>query len=162
MKDHIHIPVLLLESVESLDLSDGEIVVDCTVNRASHSEEFAKKVGKSGKVIIFDLDKKALEFSVSRLKKLPNPPEIISIHSNYRNLKQELKKNKIEKVDKVFADLGLSSEELELSGRGFSFQKDEPLIMTFQSEVDKNTLTAKDLLHNLNKDELAGIFKNYC
>jgi 16S rRNA (cytosine1402-N4)-methyltransferase len=64
-------------------------------------------------------------------------------------------------VDRIFADLGLSSQELEISGRGFSFQKNEPLKMTFQSEVDENTFTAEDLINNLSVANLEKIFKVY-
>jgi 16S rRNA (cytosine1402-N4)-methyltransferase len=76
-------------------------------------------------------------------------------------LKAELAKRGINKVDRIFADLGLSSQELEVSGRGFSFQKDEPLYMTFQSEVDDNTFTALDLLNNLSVANLEKIFQVY-
>lgn len=157
----IHIPVLLNESIESLALSAGEVVVDCTVNRGGHAEKIAEAIGKSGTLIIFDLDKNALAFAKDRLEKIKNCPKIIAIHSNYRFLKEKLLENGITEVDRIFADLGLSSEELEISGRGFSFMRDEPLLMTLQSEVDENTLTARDLLKNLNAKQLEGIFKNY-
>ncbi len=163
MKDinEIHYSVLKNESVSSLNLNPGEVVVDATVNRAGHAIEIAKKIGSNGTLIIFDLDKNALFFSKKKLESLENSPKIIAIHSNYRFLKNKLLENKIEKVDKIFADLGLSSQELEISGRGFSFQKDEPLYMTFQSEVNDETFTAKDLLNNLSAENLTKIFEAY-
>ena len=161
--DHnkLHIPVLLHESIDSLQLTRGDIVVDCTVNRGGHAEKIAQLIGETGTLIIFDLDKQALDFSTARLQNLPNAPKIIPIHSNYRTIKAQLAERGIEQVDAIFADLGLSSQELDVSGRGFSFQRNEPLHMTFQSEVNQDTFTAKDLLNNLSADLIANIFRAY-
>ena len=149
------------ESIQSLNLKENQIVVDCTVNRGGHAIEIAKAIGRDGTLIIFDLDLQALEHSKKMLESLENGPKIIPIHSNYRNIKVELQKLGIESVDRIFADLGLSSQELDESGRGFTFQKDEPLYMTFQSEVNDKTFTAKDLLNNLEQKSLQDIFENY-
>lgn len=161
--DELHYSVLKQESLDSLNLSKGLIVVDATVNRAGHALEIAKKIGPSGTLIIIDLDKDALEYSKKKLENLPNHPKIIAIHSNYRHLKQKIQEYipEINKVDRIFADLGLSSQELEISGRGFSFQKDEPLYMTYQSVIDKDTFTAIDLVNNLSVANLEKIFKVY-
>jgi 16S rRNA (cytosine1402-N4)-methyltransferase len=173
-----HIPILLSESVDSLEINPNDIVIDVTVNRAGHSKEFAKHLNQNGSLICFDLDKIALKEAEENLKKpeqttpsnLPDLPPLLSegefptlhfIHSNFRNIKSELEKISINKVDKIFADLGLSSQELDISGRGFTFQKDEPLYMTLQSEVNENTLTAKDLLQTLNVQQLTDIFRTY-
>lgn len=157
----IHYSVLKEESLNSLKLSEGLVVVDATVNRAGHAAEIAKQIGKEGTLVIFDLDLDALEYSKNLLEKIENGPKIIPIHSNYRNIKTQLELNGIKKVDRIFADLGLSSQELEISGRGFSFQKDEPLYMTFNSEVSKSTFTAIDLINNLSVANLEKIFKVY-
>jgi 16S rRNA (cytosine1402-N4)-methyltransferase len=136
-------------------------VVDATVNRAGHAQEIAKQIGKTGTLIIFDLDLDALNYSKKLLESIPNGPKIIAIHSNYRNLKPKLHENGINSVDRIFADLGLSSQELEVSGRGFSFMRDEPLHMTFNSVVDKDTFTASDLINNLPVASLEKIFQVY-
>lgn len=161
--DHnkLHIPVLLHESIDSLQLTRGDIVVDCTVNRGGHAEKITQLIGETGTLIIFDLDKQALDFSTASLQNLPNAPKIIPIHANYRTIKAQLAERGLEQVDAIFADLGLSSQELDVSGRGFSFQRNEPLHMTFQSEVNQDTFTAKDLLNNLPADLLANIFRAY-
>jgi 16S rRNA (cytosine1402-N4)-methyltransferase len=159
--DNLHKPVLLQESIDSLQLSVGMTVVDCTVNRAGHAELIAKAIGKEGRLIIFDLDKEALGFSTKKLTSLGDAPEIIPIHANYREIAERLSALGIGQVNAIFADLGLSSQEIEISGRGFTFQKDEPLLMTLQSEVTDDTLTAKDLLQNLSIEQLTNIFKNY-
>ncbi len=157
----LHYSVLKSESISSLSLKKGLTVVDATVNRAGHATEIAKLIGKTGTLVINDLDKDALLYSKEKLEKLKNAPKIVPIHSNYRNIKSELEKVGITSVDRIFADLGLSSQELEVSGRGFSFQKDEPLYMTFQSQVDENTFTAVDLINNLSISNLEQIFKVY-
>lgn len=159
MKDPntIHYSVLKEESIDSLELLPGQTVIDATVNRGGHAEGIAKRIGKTGILYIFDLDMDALKYSEARLNALPNHPKIIPVHSNYRHVKEYVKS----KVDRIFADLGLSSQELEVSGRGFSFQKDEPLYMTFQSEVSKDTFTAIDLVNNLSVANLEKIFQVY-
>lgn len=159
--DNLHYSVMKEESLCSLKLTPGLTVVDATVNRAGHAEVIAKQIGETGTLVIVDLDKKALTFSKTLLESIPNHPRIIAIHSNYRFLKENLLANGITSVDRIFADLGLSSQELEISGRGFSFQKDEPLYMTFQSEVDKNTFTGIDLINNLSVSSLEKIFQVY-
>lgn len=157
----LHFSVMLPESIQSLNLQKGDIVVDCTVNRAGHATEIAKAIGPEGTLIMFDLDTQALKEAKIKLEKLKNLPKLYFIHSNYRNIKIELEKIGVTQVDKIFADLGLSSQELEISGRGFTFQKDEPLYMTFNSDVDRNTFTAIDLLQNLSAANLEKIFQVY-
>lgn len=153
---------MLKESIESLDLKPGLTVVDCTVNRAGHAVEIAKAIGPRGTLVMFDLDRTALREAKERLEKeVSKLPKLHFIHSNYRNIKSELEKVGIVAVDRIFADLGLSSQELEISGRGFTFQKDEPLYMTFNSEVDRNTFTAADLINNLSAANLEKIFQVY-
>ncbi len=159
--DNLHYSVLKEESLSSLNLTLGLTVVDATVNRAGHATEIAKAIGKTGTLIIIDLDKEALLYSKQKLESLEGAPKIFAIHSNYRNIKNKLQEIGIEKVDRIFADFGLSSQELEISGRGFSFQKDEPLQMTFQSEINDDTFTAVDLINNLSVTNLEKIFKVY-
>ena len=156
-----HIPVLLNESLELLDIQPGETVIDCNVNRAGHSIEFAKRLGPTGTLIGIDLDVDALEEAQKNLSTLPEHPRICLIHNNFRNLEQVLEDTGVESVDKVFFDLGLSSQELDTSGRGFTFQKDEPLLMTYESKVVEETLTAKDILNLWEEETLADIIYAY-
>jgi 16S rRNA (cytosine1402-N4)-methyltransferase len=161
-ENNLHYSVMLTESIESLELKPDLSVVDCTVNRAGHAVQIAKAIGSTGTLIMFDLDRTALREAKERLEKeVPKLPKLYFIHSNYRNIKSELEKVGVSKVDRIFADLGLSSQELEISGRGFTFQKDEPLYMTFNSEVDRNTFTAADLINNLSSANLEKIFQVY-
>lgn len=153
----MHIPVLLHETIEGLAVKRGGIYVDCTVNRAGHSVEIAKLLGKEGTLIIFDLDNDALTEAKAKLQALDDCPKIIAINDNFRTLALVLTKEGIEKVDGVMADLGLSSQELDSAHRGFSFRFDEPLLMTFANEVTESTLTAQDVVNTWSEETLANI-----
>ncbi|MFO0743702.1 MAG: 16S rRNA (cytosine(1402)-N(4))-methyltransferase RsmH [Candidatus Paceibacterota bacterium] len=157
----MHIPILLKESVESLNLKAGDTVVDCTTNRAGHSLEIAKKIGKAGTLFCLDLDNQALKEAKTFLEKELSGdkiPKIFYINDNFRNLETILRGKK---VDAIMADLGVSSQEIDDSGRGFTFQKDEPLLMTLSDKVSKNTLTAKKIVNNWGEENLADIIFYY-
>lgn len=152
----MHIPVLLKETIESLRLHAGDVVVDCTTNRAGHSIEIAKVIGKSGTLICFDLDSQALQEAKEKLEAIENCPKLIFVNKNFREIKSVLQELDL-KANAIVADLGLSSQELDDSGRGFTFQKDEPLLMTFQNPVTEETLTAKDIVNSWSEETLADI-----
>ena len=156
-----HTPVLLHESIEGLLIKKGGIYVDCTTNRAGHSIEIAKKIGKKGILICIDLDQTALSDAKKKLSELKNAPEIHFVHSNFRHIQTILKKLKIEHVDGILADLGISSEELDISGRGFSFRKDEPLQMTFDSHLTEDMTTAYDILNSWSESTIADIIYGF-
>jgi 16S rRNA (cytosine1402-N4)-methyltransferase len=153
----IHKPVLLHETIEGLAIKKGGIFVDCTTNRAGHSIEIAKKIGKEGILICIDLDEEALAEAKEKLSKLKTAPTIHFIHSNFRYIKNILESLKISSVDGIIADLGISSQELDVSGRGFSFMRNEPLQMTFDSHLTEDMLTAYDIVNNWNESTIADI-----
>jgi 16S rRNA (cytosine1402-N4)-methyltransferase len=153
----MHIPVLLHETITWLRPKEGGTYVDCTVNRAGHSKEIAKIIGPKGTLIIFDLDSRALSEAKAILEKLPQAPKIIPVHANFRTLTTVLKEHAIDHIDGLIADLGLSSQELDSSGRGFTFRFDEPLLMTFNDQVDEKTLTAKDIVNTWQEESIADI-----
>ena len=160
----MHIPVLLNESIESLNLKSKDIVVDATVNRAGHSLEIAKKIGHSGTLICIDLDQDALDDAEKFLNKnlkAKDKPKIIFIKDNFRNLEKILDSLKIKSIDGLVADLGVSSQEIDDSGRGFSFQRDEPLLMTLKNPVEKGDLTAEYIVNNWQEENLADIIYYY-
>jgi 16S rRNA (cytosine1402-N4)-methyltransferase len=152
-----HIPVLLHESIENLLLKKGGTYVDCTTNRAGHSIEIAKAIGKTGTLICIDLDQDALLEAEKKLKKYKNAPTLHFVHSNFRHLKEILEKNNISRVDGVLADLGLSSEELDESGRGFSFRFNEPLQMTFDAHPTEDMTTAYDIVNFWSEETIADV-----
>ena len=152
-----HIPVLLNETLEGLTLKEGGIYVDCTTNRGGHSIKIAKAIGSKGTLICIDLDKDALQEAEENLKSVTNAPTIHFVHSNFRHLATILKELHIDHVDGVLADLGLSSQELDESKRGFSFRFDEPLLMTFDAHPTEDSLTAFDIVNTWSEETLKDI-----
>lgn len=159
----MHIPILLKESIDSLNLKEGDMVVDCTTNRGGHSLEISKRIGKNGNLICLDLDGQALKeaqvFLKSELK--DNSPNIFFVNENFRNIKKVLKDLKFEKIDGLMADLGVSSQEIDESGRGFTFQKNEPLYMTLQDKISEDALTAEKIVNTWDEENLADIIYYY-
>ncbi len=158
----VHIPVMLRETINELNLSLGLTVVDCTTNRAGHSLEIAKIIGNFGTLICIDLDNQALSEAKKNIESnisKENLPTVHYINSNFSKIEDILKSLNIQKVDRVLADLGLSSQELDVSGRGFSFMRDEPLLMTFenQDDISNETLTAKDIVNSWSEETLSDI-----
>ena len=159
----MHIPVLLKESVDSLNLKPNNIV-DATVNRAGHSLAIAKQIGKGGILVCIDLDKDALneaEKFLDKNLKAKDRPKIFFVNDNFRNLEKILEDLKIKSIDALVADLGVSSQEIDDSGRGFSFQRDEPLLMTLKNPIKKGDLTAEYIVNNWQEETLADIIYYY-
>jgi 16S rRNA (cytosine1402-N4)-methyltransferase len=157
----MHEPVLLQEVLELLHPEKGEVFLDCNLNRAGHSFEVAKLLGDKGTLIGIDLDVHALHEAQERFATLDEHPRICLMHDNFSNIDLVLEDCKVQSVDKILFDLGLSSQEIDISGRGFTFQKDEPLLMTYQSEVKEDTLTAKDILNLWEEETIADIIFAY-
>ncbi len=151
----MHYSVLLNESIEGLNIKEDGLYVDCTLGYAGHSSEILKRL-KMGKLFAFDSDSEAITYSNQKLKNINSNYEII--HSNFVNLKKELEKRNIFKVDGILFDLGVSSPQIDDSKRGFSFMKDGPLDMRMNKDCSKN---AKDVVNSYSKEELANIFFTY-
>lgn len=137
----------------------GETFVDATVNRGGHAKEIALLLGAKGHLVGIDQDESALKEAEENLKDAPC--QITLIHGNFRNISSLVKKEGIKEVDGVLMDIGLSSDQLGESGRGFSFQKDEPLLMTFKTSADEDTLTAKEIVNNWDVENIATILTAY-
>lgn len=153
----IHKPVLLKEVIENANLLEGEIFLDGTLGGGSYFKAFCQKIGASGIGIGLDQDYRAI-------KKIENENfrcQTYFINENYRYLDKVLKDLKIEKVDKIVLDLGISSDQLDNSGRGFSFQKDEPLIMSLKKDLSKDDLTALEIVNSWDEENLADIIFGY-
>jgi len=152
----IHKPVLLKEVVEFLITDTKGIYVDGTVGSGGHSEAIAEIIcQKGGRLICIDQDPDAVSFSKNRLL---SKKGIKVIKANYKDIDAVLENEGIEKVDGILLDLGMSSMQLEDSGRGFSFLRDEPLDMRMDPE---QPVKAKDLVNNLSEFELSKIIKEY-
>ncbi len=154
-----HYPVLLKEAIEFLNLQKGSKVLDATVDGGGHAEEILNKIVPDGKLIGIDQDQQLLEDLNSKFQITKFKENIILINGNFRNLDKLLEPLKINFLDAAFFDLGISSLQLQNSGRGFSFQKDEPLIMTFKSRP--GDLTAADILNKFPEEEIYRILKEY-
>src|SRR3989344_4698235 len=146
--ESVHKTVLLNETIDGLNLSEKSVVVDCTFGGGGHSREILRKFPKA-KVIALDQDKSEWD----------GEDERISFHNkNFRDLDKVLGS---EKVDGIIFDLGLSSDQLENSGRGFSFLKDEPLLMTMKKNPSEEDLTAGEIVNTWEEKNLADIIYGY-
>lgn len=154
----MHIPVLLKEFIELLSPKPGDIILDATINGGGHAEEILKTIGKKGKLIGIDQDDGVLNKLKERWKDRKN---ILLARDNFRNLDKVLASLKIEKINGALFDIGISSSQIDESGRGFSFQKDEPLLMTMKSEIETGDLTAKEIINNWSEKDLADTIWKY-
>jgi len=155
----IHKTVLLNEVIKGLEISAGDIVVDATLGGGGHTVEICRLFGDKVKVIGLDTDAGALEKAKERLEEMSCRVE--TKMSNFRDLGKVLNEMKISQVDKILADLGLSTFALEEFGRGFSFQKDEPLLMTFQTAPTEEDLTANEIVNDWAEENITQILWGY-
>lgn len=154
----MHKSVLIDEVVEGLDITSDDIVLDGTLGGGGHSAAICKRLGRSGILLGLDEDQDAIQRSHELLDDLMCQP--ILILSNFRNLDTVADQHNVSHVTKIIFDLGLSSFQLEESGRGFSFQKDEPLSMTFKKEAG-DSIQAQDLINIADEKQLKTILLNY-
>ncbi len=155
----VHETVLLKETVDGLNLKVGDIIFDGTLGGGGHSAYVAEKFGQAVKIIAVDRDIEAIKRAEKRLKDLDANYSLVL--SDYRNITQVLDEQKVEMVQGVILDLGLSSNQLEESGRGFSFRNNEPLYMTFATPAEKPTVTAKSVVNGWGENTLADIIYGY-
>jgi 16S rRNA (cytosine1402-N4)-methyltransferase len=148
-----HVPVMLSECLEGLNIQPDGVYVDVTFGGGGHSWAILQKLSEKGKLFSFDQDpdsvKNAQKFSQSNF---------FLIQSNFRNLRQQLLLHHIEKVDGILADLGVSSHQLDTAERGFSLRFEADLDMRMSP---KNTLSAQKVLETYSQKELHKIFERY-
>lgn len=151
-----HIPVMVSEVIQYLNVRPGKIYVDCTLGGGGHSGAIIDRMMPEGFLVGIDQDKDA----VNNAKKVLNAygPQIALFHDNFINIKSVLDQLNIPKVDGILADLGISFHQLAQSGRGFTFQKDEPLDMRMDNA---SVLTAGDIVNTADEKELSDIFFRY-
>ena len=154
-----HIPVLLDESIVGLSIKKGDVIVDGTLGGGGHTFEIVKRFGKDIKIIGLDLDIDAK----TRAEKIlgSTPSDFIFVNSGFQDIDKVLEDLEIKKVDKILLDLGISSFQLEIAGRGFSFLKDEPLLMTMKKEPSDTDLTARDIVNTWDEEILADIIYGF-
>ncbi|MGD9909080.1 MAG: 16S rRNA (cytosine(1402)-N(4))-methyltransferase RsmH [Candidatus Izemoplasmatales bacterium] len=149
-----HYSVLLKESIEGLNINPKGIYVDMTLGGGGHSYEIASLL-TSGRLFCFDQDSYAIEVAAERLKEFSN---ITYIHSNFEFMKSELQSRNIEAIDGIIFDLGVSSFQLDIPDRGFSYNYDYPLDMRMDQT---QSLTAREIVNNYSFQELTKILFEY-
>jgi len=151
-----HEPVLLEEVIRLLAPRDGGIYVDGTLGMGGHTAAILRASGPTGKVIALEWDQQALRIAQERLVSFGS--RVWCIRSNFADVKQALMTVGVDRVDGFLIDLGLSSYQLDASGRGFSFQQDEPLDMRMDA---RTSVTAAELVNTLSETELADVIFHY-
>ncbi len=147
--DVYHLPVLLEETIEALEIDPDGIYVDVTFGGGGHSSEILKKLDRNGRIYVFDQDLEAVQ-------NVPDDERMIFIHSNFRHLKRMLRVEGVRQIDGLLADIGVSSHQFDKSERGFSFR--------FQGDLDmrmnrNQQLTAADVIMTYSEDDLTEMFQ---
>lgn len=146
-----HIPVLLMPSVDGMNIRPDGIYADMTFGGGGHSREILSRLGDGGRLLSFDQDEDAE-------RNIVDNPHFTFVRSNFRYLKNFLRYHGIEQVDGILADLGVSSHHFDDSERGFSFRGDGPLDMRMNKRAG---ITAADVVNNYSEERLADIFYLY-
>ena len=149
-----HVPVLLNEVMECLRPQPGDVVVDCTLGYGGHAAEFLKRIGPTGRLIGLDVDGPALERARVRLQAMHF--RLSARRMNFAQVAQALKSEGFDACDVIFADLGVSSMQLDEPARGFSYKQDGPLDMRMDDRLRR---TAADLLARVAPEELAAALR---
>src|SRR3989344_1024412 len=165
----MHKPVLLHEAIKFLEPRPGEFFIDGTIDGGGHATEIFRSISPDGILLGVDWDEAMIAGKTSAKGGSPPasdfgragasggkneaPPKIVLVQGNYADLPEILKNEKLPKADGLLLDLGFSSEQLEASGRGFSFMKNEPLLMTY----DSSRKPVKEILREVNEEMLAKI-----
>ena len=152
-----HYSVLLNETIENLDIKPDGIYVDGTLGGGGHAYQVASRLGANGRLIGIDQDKDAIAAAGARLAEFGD--KITIIRSNYSNMKEELHRIGIDKVDGIVLDLGVSSFQLDTPERGFTYREpDAPLDMRMD---DRQSLTARDIVNEYSEMELFRIIRDF-
>ena len=150
----MHIPVLQKEVLQYLDPKPNENFIDCTVGGGGHALSVLEKTAPRGKILGIDADEEVIK----NLKSEKSGERTVFVCDNYANLKEIVKKNKFRPIQGILFDLGLSSWDLEKSGRGFSFKKNEPLDMRYSLQ---NKFPAEKIVNFWSKFDIEKILREY-
>ena len=151
MQQHYHIPVLLHETIEALNIQPDGIFVDCTFGGGGHSKAILERLSENGKLVAFDQDEEAR-------CNLPDDPRLIFVPHNFRHLHRFLRLHNISLVNGILADLGVSSHQFDEAERGFSTRFDAVLDMRMDQ---RQTLTAFDVVNTYSEQQLHKLFEKY-
>lgn len=151
MQQQYHIPVLLNEVIEGLNIRPDGIYVDCTFGGGGHAKAILQKLSAKGKLVAFDQDSAAQ-------KNLPNDERIIFVPQNFRHLQRFLRLHNITAVDGIMADLGVSSHQFDEADRGFSIRYNAEMDMRMDQ---RQALTAFEVVNTYTEQQLHKIFEQY-
>ena len=151
-----HYSVLLKETVDGLNIKPDGIYVDGTLGGGGHAYEVCKQLSSKGRFIGIDQDEAAIEAAGARLRDFGE--RVTIVRSNYCDMKSQLQKLGIDKVDGIVLDLGVSSYQLDTAERGFSYRVDAPLDMRMDR---RQTMTAKDIVNDYSEMDLFRIIRDY-
>ncbi len=151
-----HRTVLLQESIEGLALKVGDIFVDATLGRGGHSAFVSEKFGENIQIVGIDADPLSIKASEERLKDLKAPFK--ALKGNFRDIDTLLESIGVAHPDKILFDLGWNTNQFEEGGKGFSFQKDEPLLMSYGDNPD---FTASDIVNTWEEESIANVLFGY-
>lgn len=159
--EYRHIPVLLSECMESLELHAGDVYVDATLGFAGHSFEAAQRLGAEGMLIGVDQDEVALRDAARKLSTIPDGrrPRLELLRGNFGDLDDLLVSVAVPGIDAILFDLGVSSVQIDTPSRGFSFKEDGPLDM--RMDPGNQTLDAAEIVNTYNAADLARIIRAY-
>lgn len=150
-----HVSVLLNETIDSLNIKEDGIYVDCTLGGAGHSSEILKRLSDKGRLIGIDQDEDALSAAKEKLMDYKN---VTYVHDNFYNIENILENLGIDKVDGIIADLGVSSYQLDEKDRGFSYMNDAPLDMRMDRRIE---LSAYNVVNEYSFEELYKVIREY-
>ncbi|MHA4808595.1 16S rRNA (cytosine(1402)-N(4))-methyltransferase RsmH [Flavitalea flava] len=150
-EDSYHVPVMLQEALDGLEIKPDGIYVDCTFGGGGHSKGILGRLGEAGRLFAFDQDSDAK-------RNLPNDTRITFLPHNFRHLSRFLRLHQVKQVDGILADLGVSSHQFDEPGRGFSIRYEGDLDMRMDQ---RQTLTASEIVHTWSETRLHKLFEQY-
>lgn len=150
-ESNYHVPVLLHEVLEGLQIKIDGVYVDCTFGGGGHSKEILKHLGKDGKLFMFDQDADAKQ-------NVPDDDRVVFVASNFRHIQRFLRVHKIAKIDGLLADLGVSSHQFDSAERGFSIRYDGDMDMRMDA---RQSLTAFEIVNTYSEQQLHKLFEQY-
>lgn len=149
--DVYHIPALLEDSINSLNIKQNGVYADATFGGGGHSRAILEKLGKEGALYGFDRDKEAFSNA-------PEDPRFTFVHSNFRYISNFMRFHEVEKLDGILADLGVSFHHFDDAARGFSFRNDAPLDMRMNQNAP---VTAADIASTYSEEQLTALFRTF-
>lgn len=154
-----HIPVLKEEVLTGLDIQPADIVVDMTLGDGGHSLALCGRLSEKGALIGIDQDSRAINYARERLKDCGST--LYLEQANFEEIEDILHRHDITHIDKALYDLGLRTGHIEDTARGFTFKKNEPLLMTMKADPGPDDLTAKEIVNTWKEETLADIIYGF-